>query len=116
MTLVEEIVLPIFTPEQRVAFAILCALKICKEQSFVYWAENWLNGKDRGDAAALAAGAAAAAAEAVVWATGAAALVARTAAGVVGASAGATWAAAEAAAWAAEIDLHALAEKALLQY
>ena len=47
MTLIKEIPLPQFTLEQRIKFAIKCALLVYKEESFVQWAVSWLSGKDR---------------------------------------------------------------------
>lgn len=56
--------IPILTREIRIRFAIFCSLKVYKEQSYVVWAENWIDNKDRSanaaaDAAAYAANAAA---------------------------------------------------------
>ena len=117
MTLVEEIVLPVFTTEQRVAFAILCSLKVYKEQSFVAWAENWLEGSDRSRTTAEAAARAAARAARAAWTAWAAWAAAEAAAGAAWAAAGA----AESAACSAEIaeidlDLIALAEKTARQF
>jgi hypothetical protein len=39
--------LPAVTPEQKIKFGILCALKVYRAPAFVEWAENWLSGKDR---------------------------------------------------------------------
>lgn len=97
--LVKEVDVPEFTTNQKVAFAIYCALEIYREKSFVRWANNWLLNKDRtaktAKAAVRAARAAwateaAEAARAAVWATEAAE------------AAWAAWAAraAEAAVWA----------------
>jgi hypothetical protein len=47
LTTLRQIPMPIITLEQRVKFAILCALQLCNEIWFVDWANNWLNGKDR---------------------------------------------------------------------
>jgi hypothetical protein len=55
LRLVEEIPLPTITKEQRIKIAILCALKVCHEASFVTWANDWLSGKDRSENAADAA-------------------------------------------------------------
>ena len=93
MRLVRRIELPTFSTVQRTAFGILCALEVCKEKSFVAWANKWLSGNDRSAAAARATEAAAA------WA----------------AEAAAARAAEAAAAWearAAQIDLVAIAKKA----
>ena len=90
VTLVKELDMPQITTEQKVKFAIYCALEVYKEKSFVTWAEDWLSGKDR---SALATADAADAARA-----------ARAARASVYAMAD--------AARAADIDLIALAEKA----
>jgi len=55
MTLMKEIELPIVTLTQRVAFGILCALKVSKDENFIKWAQNWLNETDRTKEAAYAA-------------------------------------------------------------
>jgi hypothetical protein len=52
LRLVEEISLPTITKEQRIKIAILCALEVYHEASFVTWANNWLSGKDRSKDAA----------------------------------------------------------------
>jgi Cu/Ag efflux protein CusF len=94
MRLVKELEMPAVTMEQRVKFGILCALEVYDGAKFVQWAANWLDGTDRSEKAAWAANAAAA------WAVDAAA---------------AAWAA-NAAARAAEvkdIDLIAIAKKAM---
>jgi len=54
-TTIRQIDAPIITTEQRVRFAILCALEVYKEKSFVKWAENWLSGKDKSERAAWSA-------------------------------------------------------------
>lgn len=102
-TLVKEIELPVFTTEQRIEFAIRCALQVCSDARFRTWAENWLSGEDRSKATADA-----------VWADARSADAAVTAA----AWADATDAAATAAAWAADaaalspkINLIEIAEK-----
>jgi hypothetical protein len=106
MTLIKELKLPEVTLNQRVIFGLLCASTVYKEESFLLWAANYANGKDRTawaardaawaarDAARDAAGAAA---RAAAWAAArdAAGAAARAAAGA------AAWAAAGAAAWAA---------------
>jgi len=43
----EDTSLPKVTTEQRVRFAILCALKVYKKKKFTQWANRWLSGKDR---------------------------------------------------------------------
>ena len=109
-TAVKEIKLPKFTTDQRIAFAIFCAQEVYDDEEYKKWAVDWLSGKDR---SAEAAWAAEDAAEDAAWAAAWAA--ARAAAG---AASGAAWAAAGAAedaarAAAGEIDLAALAQKAL---
>jgi hypothetical protein len=104
ITTLRIIPLPVVCIEQRVTFAIHCALAVCSDPSFVKWATAWLNGTDRSETAAWAAAAAAWAAEAT--AAQAAQAAARAAE------------AAEAAAWAAEaaapdFDLIAIAKAAL---
>jgi hypothetical protein len=47
MRIIKEIRLPKLTPEQRVKFAIFCALEVYQDSDFVTWANNWLNGSDR---------------------------------------------------------------------
>jgi len=84
-TTLREIPLPDITTEQRVRFAILCALEVYPTAAFVLWADGWLTGRDRSkkaaDAARAAAGAAAeAAADAAADAAAAAAAGAATAA------------------------------------
>ena len=108
-TPVKEIKLPKLTINQKVAFAIKCALLVYKAVGFVAWAAKWLSGEDRSAAAADAAytaaaraaagficGAAAAAADAAYAARAAAdaVLCARAAAA---AAADAAYAAADAA-------------------
>ena len=122
LTTLKIIPLPKWETNQRVAFAILCALGVHDNADFQVWALKWLSGEDRSWAAARAA----------AWATGAAAraawAAARAAGGAAawaaGAAGGAAWAAAWAtgdaawaawaAAWAAgdEIDFIVLAKKA----
>ena len=52
MRLVRELQLPAVTVEQRVKFAIYCALEVCADPAFVKWANGWLDGTDRSKAAA----------------------------------------------------------------
>jgi hypothetical protein len=52
MTLVKEIELPEITLNQKIAFAILCALEVYKESTYILWANNWLNNVDRSAIAA----------------------------------------------------------------
>jgi hypothetical protein len=125
MRLVQELQFPQVTMEQRVKFGILCALEVYDDAKFVQWAAKWLDGADRSKkAAAWAADAARAAA---AWAADAAARADADAAWAADAAAradaDAAWAAAwAAAAWAAaaaraaevkDIDLIAIAKKAM---
>jgi hypothetical protein len=127
MRLVQELQFIKPTQEQCVKFGILCALEVCKEASFVKWANGWLDGTDRSIESARAAATAAAAAYAAYAAARAAAWAAAWAADAAGAADAAAWAA-EAAAWAARVadyaataaaraggtlDLVALAHKAM---
>jgi len=76
MRLLKEIKLPVITIEQRVRFGILCAKEVCKDKKWNIWADEWLDGTDRTNAAANEAAAEAAvyeaAAEAAVYAAAAA--------------------------------------------
>ena len=47
LTLVKELEIPEVTLNQKIAFAILCALEVYKEIRFVTWAKNWLSGQAR---------------------------------------------------------------------
>jgi len=89
-TTIRRTPLPRFTTLQRVAFAIFCAQSAFggKSEAWSNWAEDWLSGKDRSEAALEAAWTVARVAEAA-WV------------------AEADW-----AVWVAEADLNALAIKA----
>ena len=65
VTTLREIVVPDVSVEQFVEAAIRVVLRVYDEPSFVSWAEKWLSGEDRSDAAASAADAAARAVGAV---------------------------------------------------
>jgi hypothetical protein len=120
MTTIREIPLPVYTTEQRIAFAIYCGQAVCKHAAWNLWAERWLDGTDRSAAAAARA-----AEEAAAWAERAArvaARAARVAAEAAAREAAAREAAARVAARAAEaaaalaaarIDLIALSIQAL---
>ena len=69
-TTIKQIELPEITINQRVRFAIRCALEVYKDKNFVKWAEDWLSGKDRTAGAAGTAAEAGTAAWAAVWAAG----------------------------------------------
>jgi len=92
MRLVKEVSLPIVTREQQIRYGILCAKAVYTDPEFVVWADQWLSGKDRTEAAARAAE--------VAWAAWAAAEAA--------------WAAAEAARANKNINLVELAEQAVI--
>lgn len=47
LTTVREIPIPSISPEKRMRFALLCALSVYHEESFVQWAHKWLSGEDR---------------------------------------------------------------------
>jgi hypothetical protein len=116
LTTIREIPLPKITTEMRVRFAVLCAKEVCACRTWNAWADKWLSGEDRSEAADAAA--AAREAEAAAWAADAAAreagaaeaaayrsaqAAAAAAARSAQAAAAAAWAAraARAAAWAA---------------
>ena len=73
LRLLEQVIIPIYTREQKIAFGIYCVLFIFQDKSFVTWAEAWLAGKDRTIAAAKIVYAAAYAAASVADADAAAA-------------------------------------------
>ena len=86
LTTIKRVSIPRMSEAAKVRFAIYCALEVYKDKSFKKWADDWLSGKDRSEAARAAR--AARAAEAA-------------------------WAAARAAAEAADIDLVTLIKKAI---
>jgi hypothetical protein len=118
VTTLKQIPLPTVTTNQRIYFAIECALAVYPESSFGAWAEEWISGKDRtadaADAAARAAYAAAYAAAHAAHATAYAA--ARAAAYATAYAADAAAYAADAAAYAANavqpLNLLAIAKQA----
>jgi hypothetical protein len=57
-TPIEILELHVFTTEQRIAFGIKCALLVCKDPSFIKWANAWLDGTDRTKESAWSAAAA----------------------------------------------------------
>jgi hypothetical protein len=99
LTLVKEIDVPIISTEHRVAFAILCAKRVYGNAEWTRWAERWLSGEDRSEAAAREAWDAA-------WAAVSAA--ARAADLSAAAARGAAMAAARAVARAADADAAAV--------
>ena len=64
LTTIKEIPLPVITAEQKVKFAILCALAVYKDKGFKAWADSWISGEDRSYKSAAAAHANAAASNA----------------------------------------------------
>jgi hypothetical protein len=52
LTTVRQIEMPEISTEQRVRFAVLCALEVYRAPSFVAWARGWLSGLDRTERAA----------------------------------------------------------------
>jgi hypothetical protein len=99
-----RIPIPEVTTEQRVRFAILCALEVYDDPDWVKWAKGWLDGKNR---AAYAAHAAARAAADASYAADAA----YAANGDCDVAYAAADAAADAARAAADVDLVAVARK-----
>jgi hypothetical protein len=85
LTLLEELQLPDITPTQRIVYGILCAKAVCTDAGWLAWAANWLDGTDHSEAAAAEA----------AWAAAEAAESAESAAG------------------AADLDLAAIAERAM---
>jgi hypothetical protein len=60
MRLIKEIEIPKLQIKHKIAFAIYCAGEVCKKHNgWFTWANNWLTGKDRSNAAAVAVTAAA---------------------------------------------------------
>ena len=55
LTSLRQIPLPVVTIEQCVRFAIVCAVSVYQEPSFISWATNWLDKTDRSKEAAAAA-------------------------------------------------------------
>ena len=103
MRLVREIPIPEISTTQKVAYAILCAKKVCKDTTWLSWANSWLSGKYRTAEAAEAAAAAA-------WAA-AEAMAARAEAWAAAAARAEAWAAAEKS--TKKIDLITIAKKAM---
>lgn len=58
LTTLRQETLPEISIEQKVAFGILCSLKVCDNPKFILWANNWISKKDRTAYAANAANAA----------------------------------------------------------
>jgi hypothetical protein len=72
LTTLHEIPLPVVTLTQRVAFAILCAKKVCSDIRWYNWADKWLSGEDRRIESAHVASAAYPAVDAAYYAANAA--------------------------------------------
>ena len=125
LTTVREIPLPKITTEMRVRFAILCAKEVYACLSWNAWADRWLSGEDRTQAARARAARTARAA----WVAAAEAAAAKAASAAYRSARAVAWAAyaaeAAASAWAAEaaasawaadvghrIDFFGIAEKA----
>ena len=111
LTTIRRIPSPKITQEQRIRFAILCALEVCANVSFNRWASSWFSNKDRSASAAAYAARAAQTAHAAR----SAAYAAQSAAQITHAAHAATYAA-HAATYAAiqdrVLDLVGLAEEA----
>ena len=116
LTTVREIPIPAVTTEMRVRFGILCAKEVCACSAWNAWADRWLSGEDRTQAAAERARAAGAAAAEAWAAQAAAAWAAQATEAAEATEAAAAWA----AAWAEAarevghdgIDIFDIAEKA----
>jgi len=54
MRIIEEMELPQLSHINKIAFGILCALEVNKDEKFVLWANNWLENKDRSKESARA--------------------------------------------------------------
>ncbi len=59
LRLLEQVIMPVYTPVQKAAFSIYCALFVFQDKNFIAWAEAWLARKNRTAYAAAAANAAA---------------------------------------------------------
>ena len=116
LTTVREIPIPAVTTEMRVRFGILCAKEVCACSAWNAWADRWLSGEDRTQAAAERARAAGAAAAEAWAAQAAAAWAAQATEAAEATEAAAAWA----AAWAEAarevghdgIDIFDIADKA----
>jgi len=120
LTTLRELPLPEVALDQRVRFAILCAIRDYSEPRWLAWAEGWLSGADRTAAAAAgawfaarAAATAWAAAEEAAWAAVWAARAAATAWAAAAEEAAAAGAVAAAASAAVDLDLAAIAQEAV---
>lgn len=54
LTLLREIVVPEVTTEQHIMFSLYCALAVPQHEDWILWAEKWLSGEGRSEAAAWA--------------------------------------------------------------
>ena len=55
LTTLKKIPLPEISTKQRIEIAILCSLTLPQSEGYRVWAERWLSGEDRSEAAACAA-------------------------------------------------------------
>ena len=62
LRVIKEIIVPVVTNDQRIAYAIYCAMSVYGDPDWIKWADGWLSGEDRSANAAYAAYAAYAAA------------------------------------------------------
>jgi hypothetical protein len=113
LTLLEELPVPTISTAAMVRVAILLAKRSCDDPAWNEWADRWLSGEDRSQAAARAAWEVD---REAAWAARAAARAAEAAASE--AARAAAWAAASAAAWAAgaaeaDLGLYALIVQAM---
>lgn len=112
---IRELPVPQITTEQRMRFAILCAIESgCNDSTWVAWALHWLDGSDHSEAAATSAASAAwaAAMEAAGAAAAAAAAAAVGCGGRQRAAVTAAFAASAATRTAKDINLVAIAHEA----
>ena len=54
LTTLAQIPIPSYTPNQRIAFGILCAQYVYKDPDWNAWANEWLSGADRSEKSARA--------------------------------------------------------------
>jgi len=78
VTTIKIVKAPVYSHEQRIAFAIWCAAQLCCDPAWSAWADGWISGQDRTLEAAWSAGSAVGSAEAwgeaawaAAWAAGA---------------------------------------------
>lgn len=116
MAFLEWIDVPEISTNQRIAFGLLCAKRVCTDQKWLTWTDGWLSGADRSYVAAADAAYSAyayAAARDSAYAAIASAAYAAAAVAAYNAARAAAGAAVHAAYAATTIDLPALAQEAM---